>query len=268
MKLVLNLALLLSFAAPAVYGHDEHCVTCPGGIEFPDADPRIDSSGSITCSMVDAHYNTADGVDPATCVEIIRSTMQNCCPSQLPNLGKNNPCGWCPNGVTNLAGQITLPGIQSDQMSCGDMMLALASAGQDLWMCSLAQPTAATCCPGDGGYDCQFCNNGVEFPDLVVPAADNFTCAQIDAAALLANETICSTLVQPLESECCPNSIPVPTDPPTTGAKDPPCVFCPLGLETNEIDPSFLEGLNLTLGDALDNVSCSDLQLGYATQSE
>lgn len=54
-------------------------------------------------------------------------------------------------------------------------------------------------------------------------------------SANLANETICDTLVQPLESDCCPNGatteapvtsvpaptdppIPVPTDPPTTGA--------------------------------------------------
>mmetsp|Transcript_18153 Transcript_18153/g.44892 ORF Transcript_18153/g.44892 Transcript_18153/m.44892 type:complete len:629 (-) Transcript_18153:303-2189(-) len=276
-----NLALLLSFTAPAViYGQNPQCVTCPGGIEFPDADPRIDSSGSITCSMVDAHYNTADGVDPATCVEIIRSTMQNCCPSQLPNNNnfptQNNACGWCPNGVTDIASQIIrLPGI-SDPLSCGDIMLLIATEGQDTTYCDIALATTEMCCPGDGGgnssgYDCQFCASGVEFPELVVPAADNFTCAQIDFAAALANETICSTLVQPLESECCPNNsvvapTPVPvTEPPVP--QTPQCVFCPQGLETEELDLSFLEGLNFTFDGILDGLTCTDLQLGAAFSS-
>jgi len=97
-------------------------------------------------------------------------------------------------------------------------------------------------------------------------------------SALLANETICSTLVQPIESDCCPNNSgpaptdppistdpPAQTDPPTIGATGTPCVFCPLGIDNDELDLSFLDDLNLTIPGGFNNLTCSSLQLGYVS---
>ena len=49
-------------------------------------------------------------------------------------------------------------------------------------ICDLATPAAETCCPGDSsgtGYVCQFCTAGLENPDLIIPDADNASCADI-----------------------------------------------------------------------------------------
>ncbi|CAJ1966110.1 unnamed protein product [Cylindrotheca closterium] len=260
-----------------IYGQ---CVTCPGGIEFPDATPN--NSNGLTCSTIDTAYAS---VDEASCKQFQYITMPACCPSQIPFIAQGNACGWCPNGVTNLQGQVDLSAFQSDIVSCGEMMTVVASRDDQPGVCDIAQSTAEICCPGDSGgtgFDCEFCTMGVEFPDLVVPEAENLTCFQIEAAAKIANETICSTLVQPIEGECCPNSVIAPTDPPVTAMPaptdmpvtmptdfpiptDPPCVFCPLGIETEEIDLSFLDILGLPIpGGLLGNFTCSDLQLSAA----
>lgn len=65
---------------------------------------------------------------------------------------------------------------------------SVATGNSDPGLCALVEPAAETCCPGDTGgtgdtgASCQFCAAGVEFPDLVIPAAENLTCAQIDIA--------------------------------------------------------------------------------------
>jgi len=238
MKVVLkNLILLLAVAAPTSVR--SQCTLCPGGIEVdPDTDPS--GFGLYTCGTAQSFYGDATGLD---CVNFQFEVAPVCCPSLVPELGRDNGCGWCPNGLTNPEARIEFPTDDDETVSCVDFMKTAATGFEQFQgVCDYVAPAAEVCCPGDSagiGYGgCTFCTGGVEFPDKIIPAADNATCQQIQDLSGFLNQTVCEANVQPLVGECCPNSLPSsspstapppPTEPPTEGFS---CDFCPLGLDT------------------------------------
>ncbi|CAJ1966111.1 unnamed protein product [Cylindrotheca closterium] len=220
MKLNIILVLVIGFAAPVARAE---CRTCPDGIEFRDADPLGD--GFYQCTNVDNFYLFSIEADSAECFGAQYDVMSVCCPSQVKDIAKDNACGWCPNGVTNLESSVEIP-FQEDPVTCGQVMVLVAAGSLELGICGLASSVASICCPGDEGgggggfFSCGFCVDGIEYPLKINPEAENFTCTQVQAASLLANETVCDTLVKPLEDSCCPN---------TNSSSE--CDFCSDGLD-------------------------------------
>lgn len=80
---------------------------------------------SHTSILVSTHvflYTSYENVTAAEeCAGIQMAFMPMCCPSQMATIGKDNQCGWCPNGVSDLDVEVELP-FSTESVTCGALM--------------------------------------------------------------------------------------------------------------------------------------------------
>ncbi|CAJ1966112.1 unnamed protein product [Cylindrotheca closterium] len=209
------------------------CSICPSGVDegLLGADPT--GQGLDTCAEIDIIYQ---GLDRFACLAQKPAVMPNCCPSQLPTYAVDNVCGWCPNGVPNVYAEI--PDILLPTNTTCLNYMELVSFTEDSDGCSFFDRPATFCCPADAGpvFTCDFCSQGLDFPDLD-PEGDGTKCSDLQPLVdLLFDEDSCG-FFKSAELSCCPSTTELI-----------PCGFCSKGLEFPNMVP-FPDG-----------ATCTDLQ--------
>ena len=237
----------------------EMCSFCPDGVDDPDY--LLPTEDGATCGVAKAFADTLASDDDMCQLTKLAETL--CCPPKPPTTSPVEMCSFCSNGfdddVDDIIVDFLLPTMDGATcVTAKDFADALAT---DDDMCQTTKLAETLCCPpkppttspsdivGTASPTpapvemCEFCPNGLDDPDLLLPTEDGATCgtAKDFAATIAADNDFCAT-VKLAESLCCPpkpdtpSPTPEPTEestpsfPPTTEAEAPP--------ETTEAPPT------------------------------
>jgi len=74
-----------------------------------------------TVHLITLFSRFEDVTDAEECAGIQKSYMPTCCPLQLSTIARENACGWCPNGVSDVQAQVELP-FSTESVTCAALM--------------------------------------------------------------------------------------------------------------------------------------------------
>jgi len=175
-------------------------------------------------------------------------------------------CSFCPDGVDDP--DFLLP--TEDGATCGVAKAFADTLPADDDTCQLTKLAETLCCPPKPDTPsptpsptpvpvemCEFCPDGLDDPDLLLPTEDGATCgtAKDFADTITADNDFCAT-VKLAEGLCCPpkpetpSPTPEPTEEPTPSPSMPPVpVTTEAPPETTEAPPATTEAPHMSMPD-------------------